>query len=336
MHEWVGKVVVITGASAGIGRATAVALAHRQALVIVAARRPEELEETARRCRAAGGRARAVVTDVTREEEVRALASAALEHGRIDVWINNAGVTLFAPLEEGPFEEHRRVLETNLIGSIFGARVVIPIFRRQRHGVLINVGSILSQMGQPFVPSYVISKFGVRGLTEALRVEMADEPDIHVCTFMPYAVETQHFEAGANRVGKQARPMPPVQSPEKIAAALVRLAARPRRERRVPYAAVAVLALHAVFPRVVERLLLRALTAWHFSDTPERATSGNLFRAPKEPGATHGRRAPLLGSLAFAVWTLRELGRMGAEAVAGERREPSHDTERLRSDPSKR
>ncbi len=236
------------------------------------------------------------------------MAAAALAGaGRLDVWINNAGVTAFAPIEEGPFEEQRCVLETHLFGAIFGARAVVPIFRRQRYGVLINVGSLLSRMGQPFVPAYVISKFGVRGLSEALRVELADEPDIHVCTFMPYAIDTQHFETGASRVGFQARAMPPTLSPQKVARALVDLAARPRRERHVPRAAVLGLALHALFPRTVERLLLHALETWHFSPAPEPVSSGSLFQPAREPAAVQGRRGPRIGVLRFAVWAIGDL-----------------------------
>ena len=309
-HDWHGKTVVITGASAGLGRAAAVGFAHHVASLVLAARRATELEETARQCREAGGRAAVVPTDVAHEDQVSALAQAALaESGQIDVWINNAGVTAFAPIEEGPFDEHRRVLETNLNGAIHGARAVLPIFRRQRHGVLINVGSILSRMGQAFVPAYVISKFGVRGLSEALRVELADEPDIHVCTLMPYAIDTQHFEAAASRVGFQARAMPPTLSPEKVATALVDLAARPRRERHVPRVAALGLALHVLFPGTVERLLLHALQTWHFSRTAEPVTSGNLFRPRQEPAAVQGQRGPRIGVLRLALWAIGDLWR---------------------------
>ncbi|HKU43729.1 MAG TPA: SDR family NAD(P)-dependent oxidoreductase, partial [Polyangiales bacterium] len=190
------QVVVVTGASSGIGRAACVLFAKRGAKLVLAARRDSELEETARATGVDPARILTVPTDVTEEAQVGALVQAALEKfGRIDVWVNNAGVTLFALLEQAPFEEHRRVIETNLLGAMLGARAVIPVFRRQRRGVLINVGSILSKIGQPFVPSYTISKFGLHGLTEVLRTEFADDPDIHICGFYPYAVDTQHFEA---------------------------------------------------------------------------------------------------------------------------------------------
>ena len=139
-----GSVLVLTGASSGLGRAAAIEFARKGAKVVLAARGLAALEEVATRCRPAGGEALATDTDGTDEEAEPRLAARALElTGRIDVWVNNAGVTAFAPLLEGPFEDHRRVIETNVYGPIFGARAVLPIFRRQRAGVLINVSSVL-------------------------------------------------------------------------------------------------------------------------------------------------------------------------------------------------
>lgn len=114
------------------------------------------------------------------------------------------------------------------------ARAVLPIFRQQQAGVLINVGSLVSQVGQPFVPSYAISKYAVRGLTDALRTELAEQRNIHVCTLLPYAIDTQHFESAANVLGKPAFGMQPVQQPEDVARAVVRLVQRPRRQLYVP------------------------------------------------------------------------------------------------------
>jgi NAD(P)-dependent dehydrogenase (short-subunit alcohol dehydrogenase family) len=303
-----GKVVVVTGASSGLGRATAMEFARQGSAVVVAARRRDELDATAALCRACGADPLIVVTDVTEEDQVARLVATVLDRwGRIDVWVNNAGVTLFAPLETRPFEEHRRVIETNLFGAMFAARSVLPVFREQRRGVLINVGSILSKVGQPFVPSYVISKFALRGLSEALRAELADERDIHVCSIFPYAIDTQHFEVAANFVGRQARAMPPTQSPEAVARGIVALAEHPRREQHVPRAMTLGLALHWLAPRTVERLLSHALHEWHFSDAVEPRTSGNLFEAPAERAAVHGSRGPQLGAPALVAWVLRDL-----------------------------
>jgi short-subunit dehydrogenase len=308
------KVVVITGASSGIGRAAAMAFAGQGSHVVLAARRDAALESVARACRAAGGQALVQPTDVRREEDVGALARRALElTGSLDVWVNNAGVTLFGSLESAPLDEHRQVIETNLFGAIHGARAAIPIFRRQRRGVLINVGSILSKIGQPFVPSYVISKFALRGLSEALRAELADELDIHVCTLLPYAVDTEHFESGANHIGRGIHAMPPMQSPEKVARALLALAERPRRELHVPRVAQLGLALHAACPRSTERVLFEALSRWHLGSEPERAKRGNLDRPEKSDGNVHGERQPLVSAFGLAWYGARRFPVVAAE-----------------------
>lgn len=298
------KVVVITGASSGLGRAAAIQFARKGARLVLAARREGALRETAQLC---GGesaeRALCVVTDVTREEDVERLLEAAVrDMGGVDVWVNNAGVTLFAALDQAPFAEHRRVVETNLFGAMLCARAVMPLFKRQRHGVLINVGSILSKIGQPYVPSYVISKFGLRGLSEALRTEFADQPDIHVCSLFPYAIDTPHFETAANHIGRRARSMPPVQEPEDVASALVALAERPRRERHVPRTAAIGLALHAIAPNTVERVLLQSLSEWHFGKQLEPKTSGSLYAPSSDEGRVSGHRRPRLGLGTLLGW----------------------------------
>lgn len=301
-----GSVAVVTGASSGLGRAASVELARRGARVVLAARRREALEETARLCREVGANPTVVPTDVTREDDVAHLVAASLElEGRIDVWVNNAGVTLFALLERAPLDEHRRVIETNLFGPLRCAQAVARIFRRQGRGVMINVGSVLSHIGQPFVPSYVISKFALRGLTEALRVEFADQPDVHFCSLFPYAIATPHFETGANFVGRVPRPVPPVQEPHDVARALVDLAERPRRERYVPRIAALGLALHRLFPRTVERTLLHVLSTWHFRPELQATTEGALLRPLPMPARVHGSREQRADSFALFGWILR-------------------------------
>jgi len=181
-----GAVVVVTGASSGIGRATGLAFAERGARVVVAARRAAALEDLARECEGVGGQARAVPTDMTDEAAVAELARQAVERfGRIDVWVNNAGVYLLGSLEATPPKAFRQVLETNFFGYVNGARAVLPRFRDQGHGVLINNASVYSHLGAPWLTAYVSSKFAVRGFSEALRQELADLPDVHVCTVSP-------------------------------------------------------------------------------------------------------------------------------------------------------
>lgn len=305
MDSLAGKVVVITGGSSGIGRAAALEFARRRARVVVAARRAEELNETVRLCQELGGEALAVPTDVTRAEEVARLFdhSFALA-GRIDVWVNNAGTTLFGALDLEHFEEHRAVLETNVFGAMRCTAWVMPLFKRQRHGVLINVGSILSKIGQPYVPSYTISKFALRGLSEALRTDVADMPDVHVCTLLPYAISTPHFDTAANHTGLGPHPMPPVQAPEDVARALVDLAANPRRERHVPRIAYLGLLLHELLPRAVERTLLHVLANFHVGPDRVPDRKGTLLSPGGTPGSIQGKRARRLDSLQLFTWIL--------------------------------
>jgi NAD(P)-dependent dehydrogenase (short-subunit alcohol dehydrogenase family) len=291
MDALTGKVVVITGASSGLGRAAALEFAKAGCKLVLAARRADALEETAALCRRTAPETLVVETDVTDESAVQHLADRALDlTGKIDVWVNNAGVTLFGTLEDAPWEEHRRVIETNLFGAMLGARVVMPVFRYQGSGVLINVGSILSKVGQPYVPSYVISKFGLRGLTATLRTATADDPDIHVCSLLPYAFDTPHFESGANHIGLDPHAMPPMQEPEEVARALVDLVRHPRREQHVPRYATLGLAIHELFPEVVERAILHVVREWHFGYAKMPESSGNLFHSPQPEARVHGAR----------------------------------------------
>jgi NAD(P)-dependent dehydrogenase (short-subunit alcohol dehydrogenase family) len=299
-----GKVVVITGASSGIGRAAALEFARKGANVVLAARGVPALEEVAALCRQAGSLALVVETDVTHEAAVQCLAAKALElTGRIDVWINNAGVTVFAPLDDGPFEPHQRVVETNVYGAMFGARAILPIFKRQHAGVLINVSSVLGKVGQPYVPSYVISKFAIQGLAETLRTAVADQPDIHVCTLLPYSIDTPHFEHGANRVGLDARALPPVQAPEEVARAMLSLAEHPRRELYVPRSARLGVALHGMFPTIGDRILLEVTREWHFGYRSQPSTTGNLFSpAEKNAEQVRGHRPALATFPRILLW----------------------------------
>jgi short-subunit dehydrogenase len=320
-----GAVVVITGASSGIGRATAVALAERGCRLTLVARRQEGLEETARLCRDAGGEAICLAADVTDETDVDRVVLATLATwDKIDVFINNAGVTLFAKMEDAPFEDHRRVIETNLFGAMLGARAAVPVFRRQGRGILVNVSSVLGEVGHAFVPSYTVSKFAMRGLSEALRNELADEPDIHVVTVYPYAVDTQHFETAANVVGKGARAMPYVQPPERVAEAIVDGIRHPRRSIHVPRAIALGVLLHQIFPSMTERLLLHALERFHFEPLSEPPTEGNLFEpVATVPPRVHGSRLPRISTPRFVVWAAVDLVRSQL-ADLGLSRRPRH------------
>lgn len=180
------------------------------------------------------------------------------------------------------------------------------------------MGSVLSEVGQPYVPAYVISKFGVYGLSETLRAEFADHPDVRVSTVLPFAVDTPHFQDAANVLGRHIRSMPPVQEPEDVAAAIVAVAARPRRRRYVPRYAVAGLVAHWLWPQATEQLLRHALERFHLT-TREAPQAGNLFTPNTTSGSVHGNRRPIVSRTLFAAWVGAELLRMGGAWLTRQR-----------------
>jgi NADP-dependent 3-hydroxy acid dehydrogenase YdfG len=243
-----GAVVVITGASSGIGRGTGLGFAERGAQVVLTARRADALEELARQCQAAGGQALAVPTDVTDETGVAELArrTAVRSYRHLG---HNAGVYLLGSLEATPPEASRQVLETNFFGYVHGARAVLPHFRDQGHGVLINNTSVYSHTGAPWLTAYVSSKFAVRGFSEALRQELADLADVHVCTVSPSPIDTPIFASAANYSGRAVKAPPPTYPPAQVASAILASALHPKRERIVGGAGRLVTVAEAVAPR---------------------------------------------------------------------------------------
>lgn len=319
------SVIVITGASSGIGRATALGAAAQKGSVVLASRQEAALDEVARECERLGGTALAVGTDMTDEKQVLHLAAKALDRfGRIDAWVNAAAVSLLSGFEDAPSDVFRRVIETNFFGYVHGARAALAQFRKQEHGVLINISSILGKIGAPYASAYSASKFAVAGFSESLRMELRNDPAIHVCTVFPATIDTPLFQHAANYTGRAVNAPPPVYQPEEVAEVILRCVIKPVREITVGNVK-RTLALRSVAPGLAEKTYARKVHEEHFQDRPAPASHGNLFDSMPSYNTVHGgwggaeRRMRVRPSYLAAA--LAVLG-VGAVAVLLARRNP--------------
>lgn len=307
MSELRNKVVVVTGASSGIGRASALEFARQGAKVVLAARRADALGDVGAECRELGSDVLIVPTDVTDEQAMIALARQTVERfGRIDVWVNNAAVAMFARLEDAPMEMIRRVVETNFFGYVHGARAVMPQFKKQSAGTLINVDSVTASAPQPYTSAYVASKYAIRGFFECIRMELELDglEGIQICNVMPAAIDTPLFQQAANFTGREAKALDPVYSPEKVARAICRLATAPRREIIVGAAGKAMAAQHALAPSLYEKTASRMIHRNHFQERLADPREGNLYTPLREYAQTRGG------------WQRRQAGSQAAVAAA--------------------
>lgn len=317
------RVVAITGASSGIGRASALGFAERGAALVLIGRGEAALESLATACLDAGGQALVVVEDVTRPDGLEnALVAALQRFGRVDVWVNAAGVGAVGAFDATPMSAHARVIETDLIGYMRGAHAVLPQFKAQGRGVLINLLSIGSWTPAPYATSYSAAKFGLRGFTDALRGELQPWPAIHVCDVYPSFVDTPGLQHGANYVGVELKPPPGVVSPEAVARAVVGLADRPRRQVVVGRGVTALARIaRALAPQTTINLMRHGLDAYFAFGRPAPVGAGNLFAA-SHGAAIHGgwrrpglRTAALIGGSVMAVgllWMNRRRTRLRA------------------------
>lgn len=296
-------VVVITGASSGIGRASAHAFAKDGARLVLAARSAQFLREVAAECEARGAPVLTVPTDVGDESQVEALVRSAHEaFGRIDVCVAGASVYSYGTFEQTPPEVFRRIVETNLFGVVHTARAVLPHFRTQGHGTLIVVGSVYSRITSPYVSPYVTSKWGLLGFTEVLRQELQRDKDIHACAVLPATIDTPIYQHAGNYTGKPVHPLPPVVSPHRVARTIVGLTHRPRPVSVVGRVQGSLIPVHGLFPGLYDRCINPVMDLLALRSGTAPASEGTVF-APG-PAATSritgGWRSPPLRTLGVA------------------------------------
>ncbi|WP_306209590.1 SDR family oxidoreductase [Actinoplanes sp. RD1] len=285
------QVVVLTGASSGIGRATALAFAAEGARVVCAARTTRALDTLVERIRADGGTAIAVPTDVADAAAVQALAKVAeQQYGRVDTWVNNAAVGVWGRVEDITDEEFDRVMRVNFHGQVHGVHAALPALRRGGGGVIVGVASVEGVRAVPLHAPYTASKFALRAFYDCLRMELAQEgAPIAVTTILPASIDTPFFEHARSKLGTMVKPPPPVYAPEVVAASIVYAAAHPRREIPVGGAAVGFFLAQRFSPALTDALMsIRRIGAGtQRTGRPDNGVD-NVDAPVDGPGQVHG------------------------------------------------
>ncbi|WP_448612571.1 SDR family oxidoreductase [Modestobacter sp. URMC 112] len=275
------QVVVVMGASSGIGRATAARLAAEGAKVVVAARGEAGLRSLVEEIRAAGGEACAEVADVTDPADMRRVASRAVaEYGRLDTWVHAAAVLLVAPFEETTPEEFRRVLDVNLLGQVHGAMAALPHLK-QHGGALIHISSMGAKRGVPLQTAYCASKHGIDGFVETLRMEVRREGlPVSVTNVMPATINTPLFDQARTKIGVKPVAPPPIYQPDVVVDAVLYAAEHPVRDLVVGGSAKALILGEKLAPGLVDALLVRFGFEAHDTGEPKSADAPDNLFAP--------------------------------------------------------
>lgn len=282
------QVIVITGASSGIGLATALAAARQGASVVLAARSGTTLSDIVQQLQMGGVDAIAVPADVGLREDAEAIAAAAFARfGRIDTWVNNAGVSIYGRLDEVDDRDSQRLFQTNFWGVVNGSLAALP-YLKVSGGALINIGSEVSDAVIPLQGMYSASKHAVKGFTDALRIELdADEARVCVTLIQPTAVDTPYPEHAGNYLTQEPMLPSPMIEPEKVASAILEAAIEPTRDMKVGAMSVINTAMSKVLPNVADMLAKMQLGRQQRNERPHER-EGALYR-PSECGRVHGR-----------------------------------------------
>lgn len=284
------RTVLITGASSGIGRATALQLAAEGANVVLLARSPEVLRAVQQECEERGARALVTVADVGDASSLDAAFDAARSaFGSLDGVVHSAAVLAYGRFEDVPAEVFDRCIETTLSGTANLARCTLREFSASGGGSLVVVGSLLGKISTPYMSSYTSAKWGVHGLVRTLQLEARSTPGIHISLVSPGGVDTPVYYQAGTYLGRHGRPPPPVDPPEKVARAVVRALRRPRRETSVGLANHVVVAGFRLSPGVFDLLVTPLMRAGGLSRGKVDNSPGNVLAPFPQGEAVHGR-----------------------------------------------
>lgn len=321
-RKFEGKVAVITGASSGVGRAIARAFGAEGAKVALIARGVDGLEAAAREVRERGGNALVLPLDVSDAKAVDAAARRVVDElGAIDIWVNDAMVSVFSPISEMSAEEFRRVMDVNYLGFVHGTLAALRYMRPRNEGVIIQIGSALAYRSIPLQSAYCASKAAIRGFTDSLRSELVRERSGVAVTMLQLpAVNTPQFEVVRNRLPKHPQPVPPIYQPEVIARAAIHAALQPRRETWIGWSTTEAIIGQRLIPGFLDRYLSKR--AWDTQVTdrlppghPLRHDEDNLDRAlPGDYGA-HGPFDAKARAFSTKLWARTHRGWLALTAA---------------------
>ena len=296
-----GQVVVITGASSGIGLATALRLSADGASVVLASRGEQALARAAQQCEAAGGTVLVVPTDIADQDAVDALLDRAVERfGHVDAVLQGASVLAYGRFQDVPPEVFRGVIETNVVGVANVARSALRVFTAQEHGNLVVLGSVVGKIATQLMSNYQTSKWALHGLVRALQLEARTIPGVDVCLVTLCSVDTPIYTQAGNYSGWQGRPPPPVYSPERVARHLVDVIDHPQRDRSVGFANRFMVLGFRLFPRLYERLAAPLMESLAMTTVAVPPDPGNVAAPRQDAEELHGRWKR--SSLPALVW----------------------------------
>jgi NAD(P)-dependent dehydrogenase (short-subunit alcohol dehydrogenase family) len=313
------RVVVVTGASAGVGRAIAQAFGARGDAVALIARDAVALEDAAREVSSAGGSALVLPLDVADADAVESAAARVEgELGPIDVWVNNAMVSVFSPVHEMLAEEYRRVTEVTYLGYVHGTLAALRRMRPRDRGTIIQIGSALAYRAIPLQSAYCAAKHAINGFSESLRVELLhDGSSIQVVQVQLPAVNTPQFDWVRSRLPGRAQPVPPIFQPEVIADAVTWVADHPRRELVIGASAAVAILGDRLAPGLADRYLARSGYRSQQTAEPEDPNrADNLYQPVRGRHSTRGRFDDRARDVSPHLWLSRNLGLAGAAGVA--------------------